>query len=156
MLKRCGERSTVIRDIWDGDLLKELMEAHPAQIVLWVTCNTDGVSINACNQKSIWPIQLHLDNLPPRLRFMNENVMVIGLFVGDRAPEMNSYFFPFLSEMSHYAEENFTHEHRGKIYNCKPMVSHCVVDLQAKNNFRGSNYITVNVPVHFVCIRVNL
>lgn len=138
VLRNYKENPTVMHDVWDGRILRAMVEANPDKILLSQTINIDGVSINQANSVSIWPIQAEQDYLPPSMRFRNKNIMLVGIYVGQHAPEMSSYLFPFLSEMLRYSEENLIHTYDGKAYEYIPVISHCVVDLQAKQKIQGT------------------
>lgn len=142
-----NEKPSFIRDIWDGSILKSMIERHAEDVLLSFTLNTDGVAINRSNKKSIWPIQLYQNSLPPSQRFRNENIVLIGMYVGEKSPNMNAYFFPFISEMAQYTEEYIVHTHQENTYKCIPVISHCVVDLQAKYKLQGLKLYNS----HFAC-----
>ena len=70
-------RSSDMEDICDGEAYKthKAFVAHPANITL--TCNTDGVSIYRSSKTSIWPIWVAINELPPSLRFVILNVILM-------------------------------------------------------------------------------
>lgn len=45
---------------------------------------------------SIWPIQLHLNELPPKMRF--KHVILAGLWFGSREPNMHVFLKPFVDQ----------------------------------------------------------
>lgn len=126
-----------ICDVWDGDILRNLVTLNSGKIVLSYACNTDRVSIWGSNHTSIWPIQLQQNNLPPQSRFQTENILLIGFFVGRHAPNMNNFFYPFLCEFLELENDPILHSYDGREYECKPYITHCVVDLPAKNKLQG-------------------
>jgi predicted metallopeptidase len=126
-----------IRDIWDGHILKEMLKKFEKDILLPLTVNTDGAAIYNSRSISIWPIQICQSFLPPEIRFKNENLLLVGLYVGQGAPNMNSYFYPFFTEITALEDEKIYMSRNGKEFSFQPILSHCVVDLQAKTKVQG-------------------
>jgi hypothetical protein len=119
-------------DVWDGNILKQLVNKHEEEILLSLSLNTDGASIFQSNNTSIWPIQLYQNNLRPGVRFKNDNILVVGLHVGTSPPDMDAYFYPFITELLALEKEKIKLSRDGFNYTFKTVVTHCIVDLQAK------------------------
>lgn len=43
---------------------------------------------------TLWPVYLTIENLPPRIRFKNENTITCGLWFGPKKPAMNLLLLP--------------------------------------------------------------
>lgn len=125
------------QDIWDGRILKAMIAKYENDILLPLTVNTDGAAIYNSRSVSIWPIQICQNYLPPEVRFKNENLLLVGLHVGKKAPNMNTFFYPFFTEMAALEEEEVHMNHNGRSSSFRFILSHCVVDLQAKTKVQG-------------------
>lgn len=84
-----------IEDIYDGQLYKSLSE--PGKILSYkqnfsYSFNTDGCEFSASSNKSAWPVYGKLNELPLKLR--NQHMFLIGIFVDDCKPSMNTFFQP--------------------------------------------------------------
>ena len=69
------------RDIWDGNLISDLRQKgllNSARDLAFVF-STDGVQLfRKGKQHTVWPLMLMCINLPPELRFLEENVICLG------------------------------------------------------------------------------
>lgn len=81
-----ASENNVITDIKDGFILKNINGPHWTNYLLFLLMNTDGVSLFRSNQKSLWPVQFYLYFLPPKLRFLQKNIIVGTLCMGDKKP----------------------------------------------------------------------
>ena len=77
---RPSKAENIISDIYDSDLYKVL--SAPGEILLdpnnlSYTFNSDGSPLYKSSKYSIWPIHLHLNELPPNTQF--KHVMSAGL-----------------------------------------------------------------------------
>lgn len=68
---------------------------------LGVICNTDGVSIFKSGCTTLWPIYLEIANLPPSIRFRQDNILISGVWVGQSKPPMKSIFNETLKDIDH-------------------------------------------------------
>lgn len=125
------------QDIWDGRILKATMAKYENDALLPLAVNTDGAAIYNSRSVSIWPIQICQNYLPPEFRFKNENLLLVGLHVGKKAPNMNVFFYPFFTEMTALEEEVVHMNQNRREYSFRFVLSHCVVDLQAKTKVQG-------------------
>lgn len=87
-----------IEDVRDGDLLKQILAKNGNGNILTFTFNTDGVKYEKSNAKSIWPLQLICNFLPPSIRFNLNNIIIAGLFWGEKKPNVLQFFRPFSEE----------------------------------------------------------
>lgn len=126
------ERSDALTDIDDGQVQKEICENHPEQIVLSFTLNIDGGVLAQKSTRSLWPIQLYQNYLPPSKRFAPENVIVAGLFYGQNKPNPFELLFPLLSEFRHLFDHGIKLIRDGKLYDFLPIIIHCCCDLPAR------------------------
>lgn len=90
---RFDQNSDVITDVQDGMQFKIAQRNYPEKIVLSLTVNTDGAQVFKSTTKSIWPIQLYLNFLPAKMRFLVENIIVVALH--DGKPKMSDFFSHF-------------------------------------------------------------
>ena len=91
-----------IEDIFDGKLYKErfdndgFLSSRKSISFLW---NTDGVPIFKSSKFSIWPLYLVINELKPQKRFKSENLILTGLWFGDKKPLMWLFLKPFYFSM---------------------------------------------------------
>lgn len=64
--------------------------------------NTDGVSPLKSSNRSIWPIQVMINELPYTLR--KKNIFLCGVWYNEHKPPMNLYFSLFVDEIAKLAE----------------------------------------------------
>ena len=63
---------------------------------LGVILNTDGISVFKSSRTTVW---LQIANLPPELRFRQDNNIVAGLWVGESKPNMEIILSPILKKI---------------------------------------------------------
>lgn len=132
---------TMISDVYDGEILRKILEKYRDSDVniLSLTINVDGANKFKSNMKSVWPIQLVQNYLPPSIRFLPQNVIVNGLqYVSskdDDTDDMNfrEFLLPLVSELNSLNTENIQIEIDNDNYSFKPIISHAAVDLPAKS-----------------------
>lgn len=131
--EQCKNSSDLI-DIQCGRIYKKISAMHPNSTVLSLLLNTDGVCLfDSSSKKSLWPIQLYQNYLPPSMRFVPDNILVVGLYFGDKKPDMSAFVLPFAKECRQINENNgFNIKYDEKEINFLPMVTHCSCDLPAK------------------------
>ena len=88
-------KNECITDIQKGDILKSLFGPFFS-----ITFNTDGVNVFNTSQKSLWPILVILNDLPPHLRFLKKNCVVAGLWLSNHKPIMKLFLQPFIDELN--------------------------------------------------------
>jgi len=86
-----------IHDVWNGDAVKPLIQKgcfldYPEHLAL--SLSTDGVPVFKSSGATLWPVYLTIENLPPRIRFKNENTITCGLWFGPKKPAMNLLLLP--------------------------------------------------------------
>ncbi|XP_015124865.1 uncharacterized protein LOC107046705 [Diachasma alloeum] len=82
------------RDIFDGDLYKNIQKHHPGTLTFNVS--TDGAPLSKSGSRSFWPIQLHVNEMSTKNRF--SHILLAGLFLTDTEPNskfMDAYFSAF-------------------------------------------------------------
>lgn len=126
-----------ICDVSDGFFLKKLSQKEYFYSLI---LNTDGVQIHESSKKSLWPILLICNFLPPHIRFKERNMIIAGLHYSTEKPDFSKYFIPLVEE--------FKHLNQGLVINSecfKFIVSHAAFDLPAKasvqciSQFNGYN-----------------
>ena len=84
-------------DIYDGEIYRELSRENE---ILSVKNNiafqwyTDGVQIFRSSKYNIWGFFLVILELPYKLRYEVENVLLIGLWFGEKKPNPNLFLTP--------------------------------------------------------------
>lgn len=84
-----------ICDIQDGEKYKEAKQHLNGPYDITLVWNTDGIAMSGSSNQEMWPILATMCEIPPRLRpsFM----LVCGVYVGAKAPDMNVFLKPFVS-----------------------------------------------------------
>lgn len=132
-----------IEDVYDGKVLKKIMKNN--DFVLSLTVNTDGVSYEKSNIKSVWHLQLICNFLPPEIRFNLRNIILCGIFYGEEKPNLQQYFEPLGEEMQSLQTSGLSIND----INFKVFVTHGTFDLPAKaqaqntmqyNGYNGCGY----------------
>lgn len=89
-----------LQDIKDGEiyqtLLKKSVNNNPK---ISLVMNTDGVQVFKSNTKSLWPIQVIINELPIERRFLIKNIIVLGLYYDKHHPVMQHLLKPFMLEL---------------------------------------------------------
>lgn len=90
---------TYFRDVYDGLAYKKKdLLSNPNNISL--TMNTDGVALFRSSSKSLWPIWLVINELPPTERFSRRNMILAGLWFSKEKPTMTCFLRPLMEEMN--------------------------------------------------------
>lgn len=130
--------SEIITDVQDGIQFRIIQKKYPESIVLSLTINTDGAKIFNSTTKSVWPIQIYQNFLPPKIRFAPQNIVVVGLHSGK--PLMRDFFYPFLKELKQiYDEGGIKIERNGQHFNFLPLVNIFTGDVPAKTSVQCMN-----------------
>lgn len=141
-----AQTKTVITDVQDCNQFKIAQKKHPNAIVLSLTVNTDGAKIFNGTNKSVWPIQICQNYLPPQMRYLSEHIMVVALHSGK--PNMRDFFYPFLNELKEiYDAGGIIIEKNGQHFTFLPLITNCTADLPAKAAVQGM----VSHNGHFAC-----
>lgn len=132
--KFLNKKNDDIEDFYDGQAMKFLIKDN----VFTLTINTDGVSIENSNSKSLWPILYICNSLPPNLRYLHQNIIVSAFYYGENKPNMMEYFRP--------AAENFENIQSNGIEIkqtlCRFFVIMASMDLPAKCDVQGIKHYT--------------
>lgn len=97
-IKQCDNNNTNLTDIQDGKLFKNLPNVERHEISL--TLNTDGVQVFNSKSKSLWPVQLMINNLSKTKRFLTKNVIVTALYFNSQHPSMETLLKPLIDEIN--------------------------------------------------------
>lgn len=119
-------------DIDDGEVQKSVTQRHPMQKILSFTLNIDGGKIAEKSTKSIWPIQLYQNFLPPHIRFRPENILVAGLYYDEGKPNPFELLFPLLRDFNNFYNNGMQLIYNGLKYDFLPMLIHGSFDLPAR------------------------
>lgn len=95
-------------DIYDGELYKQLSEEGDplsSRSAISLTLNCDGVPVFKSSNYSIWPIQLLVNELPFECR--TKNVMICGLWFGEKKTLANVFLKPYVNESIVLSEQGF-------------------------------------------------
>lgn len=127
-----------VSDAHHGTVLKNLMKRYENEDIniLSLCLNTDGVNKFKSNLVSLWPIQFTQNYLPPKIRFLPDNVLVCGLMYKEEKFDFREFFLPLVNELNNMSDDKITMEIEGQGYTFKPVVTHCTVDLPAKAKFQ--------------------
>lgn len=119
-----------IKDAYSGSLSKEKLQKNTN--ILSLMLNTDGISLKKSNKKSVWPVQLICNFVPPHLRYFNENIITVAFYYNEMKPDMIIFFEPFANEVEKL-------ELNGFVFNqqvFRAAVTCAVFDLPAKAAFQ--------------------
>lgn len=133
-LQQCkAKKDTNIRDIYDGELIKNMFKN--SNNILSLVLNTDGASVHKSNSFSLTPIQFYCNFLPPELRYRQSNVIVSLLHYSStkNKPDPLKVFVPLVEEMQVLQSRGFTMNN----YVFKVFITHCSLDLPAKSCVQG-------------------
>jgi hypothetical protein len=129
------KNNDIISDITDGNILNSLNAPQFNEnetMNLSVTMNTDGASLSKSNKRSLWPIHLALNFLPPQLRYNQSNILVISLYIGNSKPNMAEYLKPMINEFKYLAENSIHIDCGKKSFTFKLYLTQCSLDMPAK------------------------
>lgn len=133
-----NSKSGVIRDVYDSILHQQAQAKYQNATILPLAINTDGAVVHKCSKKSLWAIQLHQNFLPPILRYIAKNILVVGLYFGEKKPNMHDFFLPLFQELeSIYKEGRFCIQRNGKNNYYYPIILQCCCDIPAKVEVQG-------------------
>jgi hypothetical protein len=126
-----NNNNTDISDVHDGSIYQNILNNSPNVVQLSLVLNTDGVKIFNFGNDSLWPLQAYLNFLPPRLRYLNENILVFGLYYGSsKNLDVHSFFLPFCEEINDL--HNGFPITKAPNITFLPIITHIAVDLPAK------------------------
>lgn len=115
-----------IDDIRQGRVVQNLMQGNRISI----SFNTDGVAVfNSNIKKSLWPIIITINDLPPSLRFLRRNTIISGLWLSSGDPDLEIFMKPFLTQLQELASKGLE-IFEGLVY--KVFTVACCVDSVAR------------------------
>lgn len=123
-----------ITDVYDGVLYKELCNKGILNCKdnISFIMNTDGVPVFKSSKVSIWPVFMIINELPYRKRMAKENMLLSGLWFGERKPAMCTFLKP-QSESLREPERGVELEAlRRSKFTCKGVVLAWTCDLPAR------------------------
>lgn len=129
-----------IFDIHDGKVFQDIQKKYPETFNLSVVVNTDGVKLFDRTTFSLWPILLYQNFLPPKIRYVTDNILLVGLIYIDSERSLNfqSFFMPLLKEIRDIQRAGgFTIEREQKTICFRPFITHSCCDLPAKAMLQG-------------------
>lgn len=80
------ERNGNLTDIDDAIAFKKIADKYPNVKLLSLTLNIDGAEIFHSSKGSLWLTQIYQNYLPPSMRFLPENILIVTLFYGSNKP----------------------------------------------------------------------
>lgn len=91
--------SEAISDINKGDVVNEIKTKVSGKIIT-LSVNTDGAAAYRWNiNKPCYPIFVVINNLPPRIRFDKNNLLMAAIWLTKGEPNMPLFFKEFCEEM---------------------------------------------------------
>lgn len=100
--------------------------------------NVDGENVSEKSKKSLWPIQLYQNYLPPDIRYKIENVIVSTLYLNEKKTDMAKLLLPLALELKAMIQNGimcFTLT--GKYFKFIPNITLVSCDLQARAPMMG-------------------
>lgn len=148
-------------DIQDGLLFKQKPNCERIEISL--TLNTDGVQVFKSKSKSLWPVQVIVNNLKPVYRFKTSNIIVTALWFNMKHPPMKILLKPLIEEIVNLRAKGLTMVIENRTYVFNVSILCATLDAPAKavvqniiqfNGFCSCSYcehpgISVNTLVRY-------
>ncbi|XP_070554078.1 uncharacterized protein [Ptychodera flava] len=135
---RFKKQASGIEDIYDGDLYKKLSGSdgplsskYPFNLSF--TWNTDGVPVFKSSKYSIWPMYLAINELPPKVRRLKENIIFSGLWFGESKPAMLNFTAPLHQSLKRLESSGIEVIINDKAVNVKAFLLCGTADLPAKS-----------------------
>ena len=123
-----------LEDVYDGRIYRRLVKDGILQSGnnFSFVFNTDGVPIFKSSKVSIWPIYLVINELPYKKRMATENMLLSGLWFGEKKPAMWSFLKPFYKSFVDLEQGViFQVKNKGPV-TCKAVLLGCTCDLPAR------------------------
>ncbi|XP_055548931.1 uncharacterized protein LOC129732252 isoform X1 [Wyeomyia smithii] len=103
-LTEIGEYEHIVREQKISDISKgkmfELLQNQETSKLITLSVNTDGAAAYRWSgHKPCYPIFLTINNLPPRLRFSKNNIILAAIWLSKGDPDMSLFFKEFMDEM---------------------------------------------------------
>lgn len=132
-----------LRDIHDSTIYMQMSAKAEDQIILPLTISLDGAQIFRSSKTTLWPIQATMAFLPPNVRFLKENILIVGLYCGDSKPDISTIIIPFAEEMQMLQRKGIFTWNKQKLLHFVPKVMFCSSDMPARaeiQNCKPSGY----------------
>lgn len=96
--KREKKKEENIEDIFDGKYYKQfnILSNQNNISFLW---NTDGIPLFKSSKMSMWPLYYVINELPYKIRREPRNMLLVGLWIGPKKPEMMTFLQPFVGDL---------------------------------------------------------
>lgn len=117
----------LMEDITDGIAYERVRQQIPNGDIT-LTVNTDGSPLFSSSGRSVWPIQLLMNELPPSHRF--DNCTVAGLRFDDTHPNMLLFFDKFVQAVNEM--KPITWNVNSVVYSMKVHILCCCLDAPAR------------------------
>ena len=124
----------LITDVYDGLLYRELCDKGilSDKDNISFIMNTDGVPVFKSSKVSIWPVYMIINELPYSKRMAKENMLLCGLWFGERKPAMWTFLKPHCESLRELEKGvELEAPTRGK-FTCKGVVLAWTCDLPAR------------------------
>lgn len=135
-------KSGMIGDIYDGKVFKETKLRHPDTIILPLTFNLDGASVSNSSKLSMWPILLYQNYLPPKMRFMKDNILLAGVICSTKKPDLSKFILPFIIEMNQLYNDQISLVRDAQVHRFVPLAMFCLCDLPARAQMQQMKHVS--------------
>lgn len=130
-LNSSREESSEIGDTFHSSIYKKC-RSKTERNILSLTLNTDGGKIFSSSKSTLWPIQLVQNYLPPNIRFLRENVLLVGIYCGKTKPKSSAILIPLIEEMETLQVIGFSIFHDRQLISFVPRILFCSCDIPAR------------------------
>lgn len=120
-----------ICDFFDGTIFRSA-QTKCSDILLPFTLNLDGAKIFSSSTATLWPIQLIQNYLPPNERFKSKNILLAGVYCGQKKPHIPTIMLPFAQDLDRLQKKRVSLWHNNNLLNFRPTVLYCSCDLPAR------------------------
>ena len=117
-----------IRDVFDGEQYKGINKGSND---VSFSFNTDGCQAWNSSKTSVWPLYIAVNELLPEVRF--KNILLVGLWVGKKHPDMNVFLKPFVDQCNTLKRKGFSWIYKGVEIKSRAHVTFCTVDSCARH-----------------------
>lgn len=124
-------------DITDGDLYKSGTQYLNRNHKITLTLNTDGVQVFKSKNKSLWPIQFTINELPINKRFQTKNILVTGLWFNSTHPPMELFLKPVLKELIELQSTGLTVKYKKQDWTFDVNLICATLDAPAKSSVQN-------------------
>ena len=105
---------------------------HAVYSPLGTMFNTDGAPVFKSSKMSLWPIYLVVNELPISCRFNKENLILAGLWFGDKKPFMLNFLKPTVTALQKLESGvDMWYKEKGN-FKIRGVLLACICDLPAR------------------------